>query len=179
MTSMVLGDSKLESLTTSVNAPYRPSIMVQWWVLVHSGPVMLSAFIIATGSVWNQFEKQWFARVEHTLLALFAWCTLQILNDSFWIWEKCLTNVLFCNGSFFWVCALKAYANLYDMFFSIFQAFFLHSPFRLLFDSTDLRTCRLCCGEGGKTLDKGVGKIGLSELQLWNGQAPAPLCWIR
>jgi hypothetical protein len=51
MTSMVLGDSKLESLTPGVNAPYRPSIMVHLWVLVHSGPVMLSAFIIAAGSV--------------------------------------------------------------------------------------------------------------------------------
>jgi hypothetical protein len=54
MTSMVLGDSKLESLTPSVNAPYRPSIMVHGVgaaLLVHSGPVMLSAFIIAAGSV--------------------------------------------------------------------------------------------------------------------------------
>jgi len=51
---MVLGDSKLESLTPSVNAPYRPSIMVHGVgaaLLVHSGPVMLSAFIIAAGSV--------------------------------------------------------------------------------------------------------------------------------
>jgi hypothetical protein len=47
--------------------------MVHWWVLVHSGPVMLLAFIIAAGSVLKPiFEKQWFARVERTLLALFA-----------------------------------------------------------------------------------------------------------
>jgi hypothetical protein len=34
-----------------------------------------------------------------------------------------------------------------------------------------------CCGEGGgRTLDKGVGENWL--VQLWNGQAPTPLCWI-
>jgi hypothetical protein len=125
MTSMVLGDSKLESLTPSGNAPYRPSIMVHG---------------VGAGSLWpcyalsfhNCSRLSFETNLRNNGLLVLKYCACSVWMThfanlewfSFWIWEKCLTNVFFCNGIFFWVCALKAYANLYDMFVLFCKLFF-------------------------------------------------------